>query len=175
MLVGVRLLSIGLREGYHPVHGRVAWQAWATERLMDMARAALFPIYASLFTPVWLRLLGAKVGRGVEASTVLALPAMTTVGDGAFLADDTMVATYELGGGWLRIAPARIGKQAFLGNSGMAAPGRSVPKRGPGRCAVGGAEQGEEGLLVARACRRCRCAGSSSGRRRAAPSRRRCG
>jgi non-ribosomal peptide synthetase-like protein len=41
-----------------------------------------------------------------------------------------MVATYELGHGWLHVAPARIGKQAFLGNSGMTAPGRSVPKRG---------------------------------------------
>jgi len=130
VLVAVRVLSIGLRAGYHPVHGRVAWQVWATERLMGMARVGLFPLYASLFTPVWLRLLGAKVGRGVEASTVLALPAMTTVADGAFLADDTMVATYELSHGWLRVAPARIGKQAFLGNSGMAAPGRSVPKRG---------------------------------------------
>ncbi|GAB3960010.1 hypothetical protein GCM10027614_80750 [Micromonospora vulcania] len=69
-------------------------------------------------------------GRGVEASTVLALPAMTTVADGAFLADDTMVATYELSHGWMHVAPARIGKQAFLGNSGMAAPGHSVPKRG---------------------------------------------
>ncbi|GAA3337441.1 non-ribosomal peptide synthetase [Amorphoplanes nipponensis] len=130
VLLAVRALSIGLRAGYHPVRGRVAWQVWATERLMGMARVGLFPLYASLFTPVWLRLLGAKVGRGVEASTVLALPAMTTVDDGAFLADDTMVATYELSHGWLRVAPARIGKQAFLGNSGMAAPGRSVPKRG---------------------------------------------
>jgi non-ribosomal peptide synthetase-like protein len=130
VLIAVRALSIGLRAGYHPVRGRVAWQVWATERLMGMARVGLFPLYASLFTPVWLRLLGAKVGRGVEASTVLALPAMTTVADGAFLADDTMVATYELSHGWLRVAPARIGKQAFLGNSGMAAPGRSVPKRG---------------------------------------------
>ncbi|GAA2526178.1 amino acid adenylation protein [Winogradskya humida] len=129
VLIAVRLLSIGLREGYHPVQGRVAWQVWATERLMGMARVGLFPLYASLFTPVWLRLLGAKVGRGVEASTVLAVPAMTTVADGAFLADDTMVATYELNHGWLRVAPARIGKQAFLGNSGMTAPGRSVPKR----------------------------------------------
>jgi non-ribosomal peptide synthetase-like protein len=130
VLVAVRLLSIGLRAGYHAVHGRVAWQVWATERLMGMARIGLYPLYASLFTPVWLRLLGAKVGRGVEVSTVLALPAMTTVADGAFLADDTMVATYELSHGWLRVAPVRIGKQAFLGNSGMAAPGRSVPKRG---------------------------------------------
>ncbi|WP_236795663.1 Pls/PosA family non-ribosomal peptide synthetase [Amycolatopsis sp. GM8] len=130
VLVGVRLLGIGMAEGYHPVHGRTAWQVWATERLMDMARTALFPLYASLFTPVWLRMLGAKVGRDVEASTVLALPKMTQVDDGAFLADDTMVATYELGHGWLHVAPARIGKQAFLGNSGMTAPGRAVPKRG---------------------------------------------
>ncbi|WP_406690066.1 amino acid adenylation domain-containing protein [Saccharopolyspora sp. ID03-671] len=130
VLVSVRALSIGLREGYHPVHGRVAWQAWTTERLMDMARVGLFPLYASLITPVWLRLLGAKVGRDVEASTVLALPKMTNVADGAFLADDTMVAAYELGGGWLHVAPARIGKQAFLGNSGMTAAGRRVPKRG---------------------------------------------
>ncbi|MEV6604447.1 Pls/PosA family non-ribosomal peptide synthetase [Kutzneria sp. NPDC051319] len=130
VLVGVRLCSIGLRAGYHPVFGRVAWQAWTTERLMNMARTTLFPLYASLFTPVWLRALGMKVGRRVEASTVLALPSMTTVGDGAFLADDTMVGSYELGGGWLRIANARIGKRAFLGNSGMTAPGRAVPKRG---------------------------------------------
>ncbi|MFI2214460.1 Pls/PosA family non-ribosomal peptide synthetase [Streptomyces sp. NPDC020141] len=130
ILVGVRGLSIGLREGSHPVHGRIAWQAWATERLMDMARVQLFPLYASLATPVWLRALGMKVGRGVEASTVLAVPAMTTVGDGAFLADDTMVASYELGGGRLRIAGARVGKRAFLGNSGMTAAGRRVPKRG---------------------------------------------
>jgi len=130
VMVCVRALGGGLREGYHPVHGRMAWQAWTTERLMDMARVGLFPLYASLVTPAWLRALGMRVGRRVEASTVLALPTMTTVGDGAFLADDTMIAPYELGGGWLRIARARIGKRAFLGNSGMTAPGRAVPKRG---------------------------------------------
>jgi non-ribosomal peptide synthetase-like protein len=112
------------------VRSRIGWQAWATQRLMDSARTVLFPLYASLFTPIWLRLLGAKIGRGVEASTVLALPSMTKVGDGAFLADDTMVASYELGGGWLRVGAAKVGKRAFLGNSGMTALGRSVPKNG---------------------------------------------
>jgi non-ribosomal peptide synthetase-like protein len=126
----VRLLAMGMREGYHPVRSRIGWQAWATERLMDAARTLLFPLYSSLLTPVWLRALGAKVGSSVEASTVLLLPKMTSVGDGAFLADDTMVASYELGGGWLHISPARVGKRAFLGNSGMAAPGRAVPKNG---------------------------------------------
>ncbi|MEU5691944.1 Pls/PosA family non-ribosomal peptide synthetase [Actinosynnema sp. NPDC020468] len=130
VLISVRLLGIGLRAGTYPVHSRVAWQAWTTERLMNTARTTLFPLYASLFTPVWLRALGMRVGRGVEASTVVALPKMARVDDGAFLADDTMVGTYELGGGWLRIGSARVGKRAFLGNSGMTAPGRSVPKRG---------------------------------------------
>jgi non-ribosomal peptide synthetase-like protein len=126
----VRLLSIGLTAGVHPVRGRVAWQAWTTERILDSARVLLFPLYSSLFTPVWLRLLGAKVGREVEASTVLLIPAMTMIDDGAFLADDTMVGTYELNRGWMRLGPARIGKRAFLGNSGLAAGGHRVPKDG---------------------------------------------
>jgi non-ribosomal peptide synthetase-like protein len=129
-LAGVRTLGIGVREGYFPVRSRIGWQVWATERLLDAARTYLFPLYASLLTPLWLRALGADVGRDVEASTVLLLPRMTTVADGAFLADDTMIASYELGGGWLRVAPAKVGKRAFLGNSGMTAPGRSVPKNG---------------------------------------------
>jgi non-ribosomal peptide synthetase-like protein len=123
-----RLLGLGLREGYHPVRSRIGWQVWATERVLDMARDLLFPIYASLATPAWLRLLGATVGKDVEASTVLLVPKMTTIGDGAFLADDTMVASYELGGGWMKVAPAKVGKRAFLGNSGMTAAGRRVPK-----------------------------------------------
>ncbi len=129
-LVAVRLLGIGMVEGHHPVRSRVGWQVWTTERLMDSARTFLFPLYASLLTPVWLRLLGANIGKNVEASTVLLLPKFTTVADGAFLADDTMIASYELGGGWMHVGEAKVGKRAFLGNSGMTAPGRRVPKNG---------------------------------------------
>ena len=126
----VRLLSWRLVEGHHPVHGRQAWQAWSVLRVLDEARSWLFPLYSSSLTPAWLRALGAKVGKDVEASTVLLIPALTSVSDGAFLADDTLLGGYELGGGWLRVARVKIGKHAFLGNSGMAAPGRKVPKQG---------------------------------------------
>ncbi|UAK36608.1 amino acid adenylation domain-containing protein [Gordonia bronchialis] len=129
-VVLVRLLSLRLEKGYHPVRSRVGWQVWMTERLLDSARTYLFPLYASLLTPSWFRLLGAKVGKGTEISTALVLPKFTTIGDGAFLADDTMVASYELGGGWLHIDEAKIGKRSFLGNSGMTGPGRKVPKNG---------------------------------------------
>ena len=129
-VLAVRLLSIGLREGYHPVRSRSGWQLWATERLMDGARNYLFPLYASLLTPAWLRLLGARVGRGTEISTVLLTPKFTVIEDGAFLADDTMVASYELGGGWIYAATTTVGRRAFLGNSGITQPGRRVPDDG---------------------------------------------
>ncbi|WP_329137638.1 amino acid adenylation domain-containing protein [Streptomyces sp. NBC_01476] len=130
LAAAVRLLSVRLRPGWHPLHSRVGWQSWTVSQLMDAAREILFPLYAGLITPVWLRVLGMKVGSRAEVSTVLALPSLTTVGDGAFLADDALVAPYQLGGGWLRIGPAEIGERAFLGNSGMTAPGRAVPDRG---------------------------------------------
>ncbi|MFE2141807.1 Pls/PosA family non-ribosomal peptide synthetase [Streptomyces sp. NPDC059456] len=130
LLACVRLLSLGLRSGTHPTHSRTGWQAWTVTQLMDLSRETLFPLYAGLITPVWLRLLGMKIGRGAEVSTVLALPSLTTVGEGAFLADDTLTAPYELGGGWMRIGRSEIGRRAFLGNSGMTAPGRTVPDGG---------------------------------------------
>src|SRR6202023_1396219 len=97
---------------------------------MDAARNYLFPVYASLLTPWWLRVLGAKVGRGTEISTALLIPKFTVIEDGAFLADDTMVASYELGGGWIYAATTTVGRRAFLGNSGITQPGRRVPDDG---------------------------------------------
>ncbi len=149
-------------EGFHPVHSRAGWQVWTTERLMDMARTGLFPLYSSLFTPVWLRLLGAEVGRDVEASTVLALPKMTTIADGAFLADDTMVGDLRA----LRRLDARRAvtrRQAGVPRQlrdGRAGP--SVPNRGLVGVLSAAPRKVEEGFVVARHRRRCRCAGRSS-------------
>ncbi|MGZ4470430.1 MAG: Pls/PosA family non-ribosomal peptide synthetase [Nocardioidaceae bacterium] len=125
----VRLVGLGLEPGYHPIHSRRAWQVWVTLRVLDECRTWLFPLYASTLTPAWLRLLGARVGKSVEASTVLLIPRLTTINDESFLADDTLIGSYELGGGWLRVERVKIGKRAFVGNSGMAAPGRKVPKQ----------------------------------------------
>ncbi len=167
VLVVVRLCSIGVREGHHAVRSRVGWQIWVTERVLDMARTILFPLYASQVTPWWLRALGAQVGHGVEASTVLLLPCMTKIGDGAFLADDTLVASYDLRGGWMprRRHPRRLLRPARRMDAGGTCPGGQtrVPRqlrhdrrraqgaqgRARGR-ALGGAPQVEIGHVVAR-------------------------
>nr|WTB32325.1 amino acid adenylation domain-containing protein [Streptomyces sp. NBC_00830] len=126
ILAGVRFSGRGLKPGMHPMHSRAGWSAWLTHDLMAMARTTLFPFYAGLFTPVWLRLLGARVGKNVEASTVLALPRLLHIADRAFLADDVLAAPYELRGGWVRLGHSRIGDSAFVGNSGVVGPDRSV-------------------------------------------------
>ncbi|AEW98485.1 Pls/PosA family non-ribosomal peptide synthetase [Streptantibioticus cattleyicolor] len=123
----VRIVGRGLTPGHHPADGRAAWCAWVVTRLMDQARGSLFPLYASLLTPTWMRALGARVGRRAEISTVLALPGLTTVDDGAFLADDTLVAPFEVRGGWLRLGRSAIGERAFVGNSGIVGPDRALP------------------------------------------------
>ncbi|RNE49894.1 Pls/PosA family non-ribosomal peptide synthetase [Corynebacterium alimapuense] len=125
---GVRLLSIGLKPGVTPVRSLQGWRLWAIERLMDDARTYLFPLYASQLTPVWLRSLGAKIGKDVEISTAVMIPTLTEVRDGAFLADDTMIGGYELGGGWMVTGETRVGKRSFIGNSGITGPGRKLAK-----------------------------------------------
>lgn len=126
----VRAASWGMTAGVFPVHSLGGWRAWFIIRLLDDARTWLFPLYSSTWTPWWLRCLGAKIGDDVEASTTLMIPKFVTVAQGAFLADDTLIGGYELGGGWMRVERVKIGRGAFVGNSGMAAPGRKVPKRG---------------------------------------------
>jgi len=128
VLVLVRAFGAGMKAGHFPVRSGSGVRIWATMRVLDEARTWLFPIYSSAITPIWLRLLGAEIGTGVEASTVLLLPKFTHVNDDAFLADDTLIGCYELGGGWMRVEHVKIGRRAFVGNSGMAAPGRKVPK-----------------------------------------------
>jgi non-ribosomal peptide synthetase-like protein len=124
----VRVAGLAIKPGVHAVHSGPALAVWSTMRVLDEARTWLFPLYSSQLTPGWLRALGARIGHDVEASTVLMIPRLTQVNDQAFLADDTLIGGYELGGGWLRVERVKIGKRAFVGNSGMAAPGRKVPK-----------------------------------------------
>ena len=129
ILLLVRAFAVGVRPGHHPVGSAAALCAWGTLRVLDEARTWLFPLYSAAITPIWLRLLGARIGTGVEASTVLLIPKLAQVNDHAFLADDTLIGCYELNRGWMRVERVKVGKRAFVGNSGMTAPGRRLRKQ----------------------------------------------
>ena len=127
----VRLLGLGLDQR-PPPHPRAAGVAGVVDH-PGAGRGPHLAVPAVLEHPhpgLAARRSARGSGADVEASTVLLIPKLTTVNDGAFLADDTLLGGYELGGGWLRVEQVKVGKHAFVGNSGMTAPGRRVPKRG---------------------------------------------
>ena len=126
--LGVRIMSIGLKPGVTPVRSLNGWRVWVIGRLMDDARTVLFPLYASQLTPWWFRSLGAKVGKDAEISTAVMIPKFADVKEGSFLADDTMIGGYELGGGWVLTGESKVGKRSFVGNSGITGPGRKLGK-----------------------------------------------
>ncbi|KAG5952472.1 hypothetical protein E4U53_000777 [Claviceps sorghi] len=124
----VRFAGLWLRPGSHSWHGMAAWAAWITHTTMMQLRTTLFPVYASLLTPAWLRLFGARIGRYVEASTVVPLPSLLTVHDAAFLADDVSLSPFALSRGAIRIGASSVGERAFVGNSGIVEAGVHVPE-----------------------------------------------
>ncbi|OAA33331.1 non-ribosomal peptide synthetase [Moelleriella libera RCEF 2490] len=128
-VIFVRFASLFLRPGVYSWHSTTAWAAWVTHATMLTIRVFLFPIYASILTPAWLRMFGARIGRYVEASTVVPIPSLMSVEDGAFLADDVSMSASEIDRGRIRIGRSSVGEKAFVGNSGIVDIGVHVPER----------------------------------------------
>lgn len=97
---------------------------WFLHYLMNNTRHLVLPLYATLFMPSFLRLLGAKVGKNVEISTVAhAMPDLLEIGDGSFLADACIVGGHRIDGGEIELQPNQIGSRTFVGNSAFVPAG----------------------------------------------------
>ena len=91
---------------------------------------------------------------------MLLIPKFTTVGDHAFLADDTLVGCYELGGGWIRVG-ARQDRQARLRRQlrhGGARPQGAQGVAGRRALRRAGARRRQGRLVAGSAARRPGCA-----------------
>ena len=114
----VRWLGRLLRPGWH-AGGLTTWAAWTREELLASTRTMLFPLYSSLYTRPWLRLMGMSVGPRSEVSTAVGLGPLVRFGACDFVADDVVFNTGRARGGWLHLAPIIVGDQAFLGNGAL--------------------------------------------------------
>ncbi|MCH8564026.1 AMP-binding protein [Nesterenkonia sp. YGD6] len=123
----VRLMGRLMPRGTYSVHSVPAWAAWMSGQLMSKSLTNMYPLYSSMLTPVWLRLLGAHVGKDVEAATVEAIPHLTSVGDKSFLADHSLASSKYVRRGWLKLESGSVGQKAFLGNSAILGPNQRMP------------------------------------------------
>ncbi len=121
LLIAVLMRSVSplLRPGWHPEGGSVRWALWFTEALMGSANEVLFAFYLSVYTRLWLRLVGIKVGRRAEVSVAYGLNRLTCLGEKSFAADAVVFAHARSRGGWLHVGTIEIGERSFLGNGAI--------------------------------------------------------
>jgi non-ribosomal peptide synthetase-like protein len=122
------------RPGVYPLHGITDLRYWLAAGLMRAARGLMLPIFTTIYLPPWMRLLGARIGKHSEMSTIFSfLPDLLTVGDGSFFADGSILGGRRTNCGRFEVAANVIGKRSFIGNSAILPPGASIGDR----CLIG--------------------------------------
>jgi non-ribosomal peptide synthetase-like protein len=111
----LRLVWRLVRPGWHVEDGALGWALWFSGDLMESVSGILFPLYASLYTRGWLRLMGIRVGRRTEISTSTGLNRLVSFGELSHATDDVGFACVRARGGWLRVEPVEVGSRTFLG------------------------------------------------------------
>ena len=116
-----------IEPGLHPLRSNWHVRKWFTDSLLHLSLDMLFPMYASLYLPPWLRLMGARVGRNVELSTASNLnPDLIDLDDGVFVADNVSLGASRVHRGWVRLDRVQIGRNSFVGNSAVVPAGTVI-------------------------------------------------
>jgi non-ribosomal peptide synthetase-like protein len=118
-----------LKPGSWPVHSRVYLEKWLVNQIQENSLQVLHGVYATVFSPFWYRLLGAKVGRDTEISTAQGVvPDMLELGDDCFIADAVLLGDEEIDGGWMVLKPTVISPRSFVGNGAYVPDGTILPE-----------------------------------------------
>ncbi len=114
-----------IKPGRYPVRSFLYMRKWFVDRLMEMSLGMTNSLYATLYLAPFLRLLGAKIGRLAEISTIShIIPDLLEIEDQSFVADIAHVGPAVLRGGCFTLAPVHIGRRSFIGNAAFV-PGKT--------------------------------------------------
>lgn len=100
---------------------------WYVDLVMQETLLVFRFIYATIITPVWLRMMGAKVGKAAEISTVNQIsPDLLNIGNGSFLADSVSIGGAVVRNGIMFNRRTSVGNFTFIGNSAVLTCGDKV-------------------------------------------------
>ncbi|HWG41810.1 MAG TPA: Pls/PosA family non-ribosomal peptide synthetase [Gemmataceae bacterium] len=119
-------LLIGrFRPGRHRLWGWYYCRFWLVRKILGMS--PLSYLAGSPFLAPYLRLLGARIGKGCHlGSARLQLPDLIEIGEGASIGYGVAVEPYIVKDGWLIMAPIRIGKDSYTGTNAVVMLGGHV-------------------------------------------------
>lgn len=122
-----KLVLSKMEPGTYPVDGFIYLRKWFVDKLMAMSLAMTNSIYATLYLPPFLRLLGVKIGKRSEVSTISQMtPNLLTIGDESFIADIASVGASTTHNGFFIVRHTKIGRRSFIGNAAFVPCGTSV-------------------------------------------------
>lgn len=118
------LLLGNIKEGRYKVDSLFYYKKWFFDQLMKLSLQVIGTLYTTLYLQKWFKMLGVKMGKRVEISTVEFIsPDLLVTGDECFLADSVSVGASYVRNGYIEIAKTYIGNRTFVGNSAVLSPG----------------------------------------------------
>jgi non-ribosomal peptide synthetase-like protein len=121
------LLLPSVEPGVYRVDSLFYVRKWCSDLLMQLSRSIARPIYTTIYLPAWLRMMGARIGRRAEISTVSQMsPKLTRIGAQSFFADGSMIGGNRIHRGLLELRESRIGHRSFVGNGAILPVGASL-------------------------------------------------
>ena len=120
-------LVIGrFREGDYPLWSWAYFRWWLSNLALAPTRALSKAWQGTPMMNFSLRLMGAKIGRGVFVGSPIDEADLVTIEPGASIADNVVLRTHSLQGGVLRLRAIHIGKEAFVGSQSVIGGGVRV-------------------------------------------------
>jgi non-ribosomal peptide synthetase-like protein len=115
------------KPGVYPVESWAYLRRWSIDLLLRMSGGLLYTLYTTIYLPIWLRMLGARIGRRSEVATVTQLiPDLVEIDEESFFADGAIVGGRRLFRGHFQVDRNRIGRRTFVGNSAILPVGASL-------------------------------------------------
>ncbi|GLH73031.1 peptide synthetase [Geothrix limicola] len=127
-IAAAKWLLLGrVRPGTYDRQGPFILRKWFVDRLMSLGLDLLAPLYATLYLAPWFRLLGARLGAWAEVSTAgSGCPDLLDIGEESFIADCVSFGPPRVDLGRVTLAPTRVGRRAFVGNSALIPSGTTL-------------------------------------------------
>ncbi|WP_454785649.1 Pls/PosA family non-ribosomal peptide synthetase [Legionella sp. WA2024007413] len=114
-----------IKPGNYPLKSFYYFRHWLIVKLLDGDEISIMA--DTLFMPAFLRLLGAKLGKGVEmGETPHIIPDLVTIDEGGFTASSVALAWPGVYNGFISFAPVSIGRRGFVGNVSLLSAGKSI-------------------------------------------------
>lgn len=125
VIVCKKIIMDKVKPGQYPLKSFYYLRHWIIVKMLDGDEISIMA--DTLFLPAFLRLLGAKLGKGVEmGETPHIIPDLVTIEEGGFTASSVALAWPHVCQGVISFAPVTIGRRGFVGNVSLLPGGKAI-------------------------------------------------